>query len=50
VLGVKVHDARLVSVMVVANVPTVLTLNERDFQRYSEVSAVRPEDVLTQAK
>jgi len=50
VLGVKVHDARLVSVMLVSNVPTVLTLNERDFQRYSEVSAVTPKDVLAQAK
>ncbi len=50
VLGVKVHDARLVSVMVATQVPTVLTLNERDFKRYSEISAVRPSDVLSQAK
>lgn len=50
VLGVKVHDARLVSVMLVAKVPTVLTLNVRDFQRYSEITAVTPDDVMAQAK
>jgi predicted nucleic acid-binding protein len=49
VLGVKVHDARLVSVMLVANVPTVLTLNVRDFQRYSEITAVTPDDVMARA-
>jgi predicted nucleic acid-binding protein len=46
VLGVKVHDARLVSVMLASKIGSVITLNERDFQRYSEVVAVRPEDVL----
>ena len=50
VLGVKVHDARLVSVMLVSNVPNVLTLNVRDFQRYSEIAAVSPDEVLAQAK
>jgi len=50
VLGVKVHDARLVSVMLVAKVPTVLTLNHRDFQRYSEISAVTPEEIVAAAK
>jgi predicted nucleic acid-binding protein len=50
VLGVKVHDARLVSVMLVSKVPTVLTLNSRDFQRYSEISAVSPDDIVAEAK
>ena len=50
VLGVKVHDARLVSVMLVSNVRNILTLNVRDFQRYSEITAVSPDEVLTQAK
>ena len=50
ILGVKVHDARLVSVMLVTKVPTVLTLNSRDFQRYSEISAMTPNDVVAQAK
>jgi len=50
VLGVKVHDARLVSVMLVSKVPTVLTLNNRDFQRYTEISAVTPGDVVAEAK
>lgn len=35
VTGVKVHDARLVSVMLRLEVTRILTLNEADFQRYS---------------
>ncbi len=34
VLGVKAHDARLVSVMLQERVSTLVTLNERDFDRY----------------
>jgi predicted nucleic acid-binding protein len=50
VLGVKVHDARLVSAMLVSKVPAVLTFNSRDFQRYSEITAVTPENVLAEAQ
>lgn len=32
--GVAVHDARLVSVMLSAELKEILTLNERDFRRY----------------
>ena len=46
VLGVKVHDARLVSVMMAANIGMILTLNKRDFQRYAEISAVTPEEIV----
>jgi predicted nucleic acid-binding protein len=42
VTGVAVHDARLVSVMIARGVSTVLTLNERDFRRYSAISTVPP--------
>jgi predicted nucleic acid-binding protein len=35
VIGVAAHDARLVSVMLVAGVKRLLTLNERDFSRYA---------------
>lgn len=42
ITGVAVHDARLVSVMLVAGITKILTLNERDFRRYSEINAVSP--------
>jgi hypothetical protein len=48
VLGVKVHDARLVSVMLAAGIAAVITLNESDFRRFSEVSVVTPADILAQ--
>ena len=38
VTGVAVHDARLVSVMLSHGVSTVVTLNERDFLRYSGIN------------
>jgi predicted nucleic acid-binding protein len=49
VIGVKVHDARLVSVMISANVTTVLTLNVRDFHRYPEITAVTPNEILSRS-
>ena len=42
VVGVAVHDARLVSVMLSHGVLSVFTLNERDFRRYSGISVVTP--------
>jgi len=42
VVGVAVHDARLVSVMVSRGVLSVFTLNERDFRRYTGISVVTP--------
>ena len=46
VAGAKVHDARLVAAMLVHGVPSILTLNDRDFARYSEVSAVHPRAIF----
>jgi len=45
VSGKKVHDARLVAAMSVHRVRRILTFNTRDFVRYKDVEAVRPEDV-----
>jgi len=42
VTGVAIHDARLVSVMLANGVQTILTLNERDFRRYSGISVLVP--------
>ena len=47
VAGVQVKDARLVASMLVHGVLNVLTLNDRDFKRYSAISAVHPRDVPT---
>lgn len=46
VAGVQVHDARLVAAMLAHGVPQLLTLNDRDFGRYSGISAVHPRDVV----
>ncbi|HEY4313825.1 MAG TPA: type II toxin-antitoxin system VapC family toxin [Pirellulales bacterium] len=43
--GVAVHDARLVSVMLANGISTIVTLNVKDFRRYSGISAVVPSDV-----
>jgi predicted nucleic acid-binding protein len=45
VLGVKVHDARLASVIIAAKVSQILTLNPRDFERYSEISVITPSNI-----
>lgn len=43
VIGVNVHDARLVASMLVNRLTHILTFNVRDFNRYaSEVTPVKP--------
>ena len=42
VSGVQVHDARLVAAMHVHAVTHLLTLNDRDFTRYPDITAVNP--------
>ena len=46
VLGTKVHDARLVALMITHNVKRILTFNTADFTRYAaeEITAVNPAD------
>ncbi len=46
VQGVAEHDARLVSMMLVAGITQVLTLNTGDFRRYPGITAVTPRDVI----
>lgn len=47
VAGVQVHDARLVACMLVHGVSNILTLNEKDFARYSGISVVHPRALVT---
>jgi predicted nucleic acid-binding protein len=46
VSGVAVHDARIVAQMLVWGISRVLTLNSKDFRRYTEISAVSPAELL----
>ena len=45
VSGIQVHDARLVAAMRVHRVKRILTFNDRDFARYSDIEAVHPRTV-----
>jgi predicted nucleic acid-binding protein len=46
VSGVQVHDARLVAAMHVHGVKQILTLNVKDFARFTSVEAILPKDAL----
>jgi len=43
-LGIAVHDAKLVASMNVHGVTNLLTLNGGDFKRYTNINAVNPSD------
>jgi predicted nucleic acid-binding protein len=45
VIGKQAHDARLVAAMEVHNVTHLLTFNDRDFKRFSEITVVNPQDI-----
>ncbi len=42
VQGVKVYDARLVAFMNVYAIEGILTFNDADFKRYSNITAIHP--------
>ena len=42
VSGVQVHDARLVAAMRVHGLKRILTFNDKDFARYTDIQAVHP--------
>ena len=47
VMGIQVHDARLVAAMLVHGIPNLLTLNVTDFARYADViTAVHPRSFI----
>jgi predicted nucleic acid-binding protein len=45
VQGVKVHDARLVAIMKVYAVEGILTFNDADFKRFSEIAVIHPSSI-----
>ncbi|HEX7332232.1 MAG TPA: PIN domain-containing protein [Pyrinomonadaceae bacterium] len=44
-VGLAVHDAKLVASMNVQGVPSLLTINEADFRRYANINAVHPSNL-----
>ena len=46
VMGVQVHDARLVATMIAHRITHLLTLNDQDFARYPEITAVHPRQLV----
>jgi len=44
-IGLAVHDAKLVASMNVHGITNLLTLNETDFKRYTNINAVNPSDL-----
>lgn len=46
VMGVQVHDARLVAAMLTHGVKHLLTVNEKDFKRYQGITAVTPDMII----
>jgi len=49
VIGVKVHDARLVAAMHVHGITNLLTLDEADFRRYPGITIVHPSQITQSA-
>ena len=45
VLGKQAHDARLVAAMSVHNLTNLLTFNDGDFKRFTEINVVNPQNV-----
>jgi predicted nucleic acid-binding protein len=50
VIGVQVHDARIVAAMLVHGITHLLTLDEHDFVRYPGITAVHPRTFATRPK
>jgi len=46
VLGVQVHDARLVALMNAEGITHLLTFNPSDFKRYVQLTTATPRDIL----
>jgi predicted nucleic acid-binding protein len=46
VMGVQVHDTRLVAAMLVHKITHILTFNTSDFKRFYEITVVHPSDIF----
>ncbi|MFN7754464.1 MAG: type II toxin-antitoxin system VapC family toxin [Holosporales bacterium] len=43
--GVQAHDARLAAFMIVSDIPSILTFNGADFQRFTGITVHHPDTV-----
>lgn len=43
--GVQVHDARLAAVAKLSSIPHILTLNNHDFERFTGITPIHPEEL-----
>ena len=43
--GVQVHDAKIAASMIVGNTPFLVTLNDKNFERFPMISVIHPQDV-----
>lgn len=48
VSGKQAHDARLVAAMLVHNLTHLLTFNDGDFKRFTEITVVNPQSITNQ--
>lgn len=48
VMGVNVHDARLVAAMLVHGLTHILTFNTADFRRFSQITVVHPSEIASE--
>jgi len=47
VTGKQAHDARIVAAMSVHGLTHLLTFNDRDFKRFTEITVVSPQDIIS---
>src|SRR6266852_9420521 len=47
VTGKQAHDARIVAAMSVHGLTHLLTFNDRDFRRFTEITVVNPQDIIS---
>src|SRR5437868_15012861 len=45
IIGVQVHDAKLVASMMAHQIQNLVTFNERDFQRFPMITIINPKDM-----
>ncbi len=45
VSGKPTHDTRIAAAMIVHKIENILTLNPNDFKRFTEIKAIRPQDI-----
>jgi predicted nucleic acid-binding protein len=45
VLGIQVHDAKIVAAMIAHSIENLLTFNTKDFKRFTDIKAFAPKDI-----